>query len=478
MFSTITVGLLVVLALVSLRSITISHASAVQIARADLDALSDATAIQGLFYQRGFASMYFLTGDESRLNELDRASANFEQWLADVTRGAAEPATQRKAEELAAAYRLYDEQRDRAIVLYRTGRRDEAIGELRSNSQGRARALAAELLLIRRHAVEARLDEAEHAWHQALFLVGLAIAIGLASAALAGFLLARRVARPLYELVLRAESAAGGARVEVNTTDEIAALSEHVTRLAARIEESSAALAEQRARLSQAEKMTALGEMATAVAHEVLNPLTGVKAAMQQLAREEPSPHLAETVVAVDAEIGRVETMARRLVRFARPVRPSVRTVELEELVPRVLQAARAESEARQARIDVLLGASRSVAADPDLLLQVLINLTVNACQAIDAEGRVTISARSDGAWSVIEVRDDGRGIAPEVADRLFQPFTTTRRDGHGLGLALSQNIALAHGGRLEVRPNAPARGVTFALWLPVGSRAAEAAGT
>lgn len=77
---------------------------------------------------------------------------------------------------------------------------------------------------------------------------------------------------------------------------------------------------------------------------------------------------------------------------------------------------------------------------------------------------------KQSGSWTVIEVIDDGPGIAPDVAARLFTPFVTTKQDGHGLGLALCQNIALAHGGRVEGRGNAPGPGATFSIFLPRAS--------
>jgi signal transduction histidine kinase len=140
-----------------------------------------------------------------------------------------------------------------------------------------------------------------------------------------------------------------------------------------------------------------------------------------------------------------------------------------------VVDATRPDADARKVRVEPVLDGVRRVEADPELLVQVLVNLTVNACQATperkSAAGAVVrISARREGAWRIIEVEDEGSGIAPEVAGRLFTPFVTTRREGHGLGLAVSQNIALAHGGRIEVRSNAPDRGSTFSLFLPEAS--------
>jgi signal transduction histidine kinase len=315
------------------------------------------------------------------------------------------------------------------------------------------RDLALRLIRVRRDEVTARLAQANAAWWNAL--VGLAVAVTLAviGALGGGYLLARRVARPIYDLVLRAESA-GGARGQVTADDEIGALSAHVTLLAQR--------------MVQAEKMSALGEMATAVAHEVLNPLTGVKTALQLLGRTTPTREVTETVTAVDAEIRRVEEMARRLMSFARPATPQPRRIRLDEILPPVLRATQAEADARRLRVVPALNGLPELTADPDLLTQVLINLTINACQATPGGGAdVEITARREPGWRIVEVIDRGTGISPDVAGRLFAPFNSNKPEGHGLGLAVSQNIALAHGGRIESQANAPGPGTTFAVWLP-----------
>ncbi len=476
-FSGSMVAALIAIALVAVRAIAINHRTAIAVAGADLDALSDAAALQGLLYQKGFVAEYFLTGDQRWLDELQRATPEFDRWLANITRAARTPESARAATDLAAEYGRYDADRSRAIAEYKAGDHSGATQALVADTARAAhlRELANHLIHVRRDEVAGELAAAEAAWRHALWVLAAAVVLAILAATAIGYLLARRVARPLYELVLRAESAAGGARVEVDAGDEIGALSEHVTRLARQIESSSAELAAQRARLVQAEKMSALGEMATAVAHEVLNPLTGVKTAMQLLARENPSPDVRETAASVDAEIRRIEGIARRLVSFARPLAPSVQRVDLDEIVERVILATRVEAGASRARVERRLDGVRALDADPDLLTQLLVNLAANACQASPEGGAVRISARREGSWSVIDVADEGPGIAAEIADRLFTPFATTRRDGHGLGLAVSQNIAVAHGGRIEARSE-PGRGATFSVWLPESRQSVGAA--
>ncbi len=456
-FSAVTFAALIAVALAAVRAIEVSHRAATEAARADLVALEDAHELQNLLYQKGFVAQYFLTGDTHWLDELHSASSAFEDWLTRVTRDARTDEAARAAAQLASEYGRYAADRARAVAVFQNGDHGAATQMLVENTEHAAkmRELAGALIKVRRDQVTARISDGERVWRHALWGLSAAVLLAMLGAALVGYTLARQITRPLYELVMRAESAAGGARLEVTAEDEIGALAQHVTHLANR--------------LTQAEKMSALGEMAAAVAHEVLNPLTGVKTALQLLRRNNNSPEVVETVAAVDLEIRRVESMARRLMSFSRPLQAQKQPCDLADVLDQVTRASRAEAEAHGVTIEPALDGVRALDADPDLLVQVLVNLTVNACQAMPSGGRVVLRARREAGWLAIEVCDEGEGLAREVTARLFTPFVTTRRDGHGLGLAISQNIALAHGGRLEARPNSPERGTTFSLWLPEG---------
>jgi signal transduction histidine kinase len=310
----------------------------------------------------------------------------------------------------------------------------------------------------------------------ARLLVGTALA-GAAASLLVGFLWARRITKPMYELQVQVESAAERTRIQVRSDKgELDGLGDQVAALIGKLEETDAALAEHRRRLIQSEKLSAIGELAAKLAHEVLNPLAGMKAAVQLLARSQPPrPERAqETAQALSAEIARVEELLSRLLDFARPLSPRVQVTAVGDLLAAAADAARPTL----ARHGATLERSEEPAlppleVDPLLIVQALTNLLSNAAQAAPG-GAVELAARREVVLGrdevAIRVADRGPGLSPDNAKTLFHPFFTTKPDGHGLGLAVSQNIAVEHGGRIVARNRPPADGpgAIFELQLPM----------
>lgn len=453
-FSLTTALAMLGIALVSVRWLAVEYRTATASAHADLSALEDAGALQGLLYQKGLAAGFFLTRDERWLEELEHARPKFEGWLTHLTREARTDEAARAVSALVAEYGRYDADRARSIERFRAGDQTGAVSLLASSIEraGTLRELADRLIDVRRSEVRDRMRTAESEWRHAILALAGTILLAIGGAGASGYFLARRIARPLDDLLRRVRSTAPHAD---DDDDEIGALSAHVNRLARQI--------------AQAEKMSALGEVAAAVAHEVLNPLTGVKTALQVLARDPSGSDVAETVAAVDAEIRRVEGVARRLVSYARPLQPSLRICSLEEVLNSAVLATRHDAVLRGVHVESPRERIPMIEADPDLLVQVFVNLLVNACQASFEGGPIRLAVRREQGSVVIDVADEGAGLVPEVRDHLFTPFVTTKPDGHGLGLAVSQNIALAHAGRIEARPNLP-RGTVFSVWLPEAS--------
>jgi signal transduction histidine kinase len=447
-------------------------------------ALIDDTAAMSAFqYQKGLVAEYLLSGDPRHLAELDASRPAFESWLLRSHERVGGPASTRLLDEIQRVYREYDGARRRAVELYQQGRADDAKAEVQGND-ARTRALWAlfrEFGQVARADAEASLAEAKHQVARlGRILVGTSLAGAIASL-LVGFLWARKITKPIYELGVRVESAAERTRIKVAPGRAgLDLIGEQVTALVAKLEETDAALAEHRRRLVQSEKLSAIGELAAKLAHEILNPLAGIKAAVQLLARQaRATPGGAanvETCEALDREVGRVEGLVRRLMSFARPLSPRVELCSIDGIIDSALAATRPLLRDLKADVDRRSDPGLPpIEADPALLTQVLVNLLTNAAQAMAPAGgpielevrRAVVLGREEVA---IQVSDRGPGLRDDVVPDLFKPFFTTKPEGHGLGLAVSQNIVLEHGGKIvgANRRREEGGGATFEVQLPL----------
>ncbi|MCS0495941.1 ATP-binding protein [Ancylobacter sp. MQZ15Z-1] len=241
------------------------------------------------------------------------------------------------------------------------------------------------------------------------------------------------------------------------------------------------ALHQTRTQLTHVTRITTLGELTASIAHEINQPLAAVvtngAACLRWLDR--PEPDIGEAKASVERMISngrRASDVVARLRALARRSEPQHTPLDVNEVVEEMLQLL--ERELAQHRIALELAFDRhvpAVAGDRVQLQQVLINLSLNAMQAMDAvppRGRrlgIVTRAEQDeeGRAVVIEVRDRGPGIAPENLPKLFNAFYSTKQDGMGMGLSISRSIIEAHGGRIAAAPNETG-GMTFAVRLPV----------
>ncbi len=221
--------------------------------------------------------------------------------------------------------------------------------------------------------------------------------------------------------------------------------------------------------LVQTEKLAATGRLAASLAHEINNPLQAIHNSLQlmlsfQLEAEEQHEylHIAEE------EIERLMGLVASILEFARPPQQEMRTTDLNEIVERVLALAGKYLQHRRITVqhDLGSGLPRLLAA-PDELEQVFINLVLNAVDAMPEGGVLRITSRlaQDGRLAVT-FSDTGHGIAPELLDRIFEPFFSTRDGGTGLGLTVSYNVVQRHGGEITVQSTV-GEGTTFTVWLP-----------
>jgi nitrogen fixation/metabolism regulation signal transduction histidine kinase len=284
-------------------------------------------------------------------------------------------------------------------------------------------------------------------------------------------LLARGPVRRIQELAAEARKVASGeARpVRVRGGGEIAELAQSFDKM---LEDLDA----MRRRLAATTRVAAWREVARRVAHEVKNPLAPIRAAVETLrrlrSRNDPEfdKYFDEATRTVLDEVHRISNIVTEFTRFARLPPPKPTDVDLMELARQVV---RLHEAATRAKMHVVVERVPPVVrADRDQIVQVLTNLLQNALDAVKPQGEdgsVRVAIGTEGRTAVtVTVSDNGPGIAPEIAARLFEPYATTKRHGTGLGLAIAQRIAIEHNGELSYVPSKQGQGAAFRLVLPI----------
>lgn len=204
-------------------------------------------------------------------------------------------------------------------------------------------------------------------------------------------------------------------------------------------------------RANRLEKLAAVAELAAGAAHEIRNPLTAIRGFMQLL-QAQGREGQGEYFQIVLNEIDRIDSIIRDLLLLARPSRMQPVATDLSAVVDEVLLLHQAELERQSIAVDRLIDSGAPARLDSKMLRQLLLNLIINAVQAMPFGGRLSIIiTRVDSEEIILQVADTGVGIAPENMKRLFDPFFTTKEEGTGLGLALCHSIVQAHGGHIEV---------------------------
>jgi len=356
-------------------------------------------------------------------------------------------------------------------------------------------------------AIHVRGDELAHeaqsirrrAW---IVTVALSAAVVLAGA-LAATIIAGRISRPIRDLLLGIRRVMGGdwtSQVPTEPRGEIgelalafnamvhevrehrATLEEHNRTLEERVRERTEELRQKEQALVQSEKLASLGLLAAGVAHELNNPLTSIVMNTNLMLEDvEAGSAFHKELSKIDADAGRCRRIIEDLRAFARVRQVERVPGEVQTVVDEALASAARDLDQRGVLVQRELAPDLPrVTWDPARMVQVLINLLVNAAHATDGQGRVVIRARREQAWLTLEVEDDGVGIPAADRTRIFDPFFTTKPDGTGLGLSISHGIVNEHGGRIEVESAtredaAPGgrTGTTMRIFLPIGGVAA-----
>jgi signal transduction histidine kinase len=234
---------------------------------------------------------------------------------------------------------------------------------------------------------------------------------------------------------------------------------------------------EERERLR--DRLAAVGEMAAVIAHEVKNPLAGIEVMAGVLRRKIPAAPDAQAVLSdIINEAKMANAIVQEVLDFVRPIRLQVERTAIADAIQGAIHLA--DTKARRGDIDVRIQLADGlplIQGDQHQLMQLFTNLLMNAYEAMDGSGRITITGErmrlengAEGLDAVlVEVTDDGPGMTADVSEKVFAPFFSTKAQGSGLGLAIVRKIVDAHDGRIDLRTKS-GQGTTIRLTLPVSS--------
>ena len=256
--------------------------------------------------------------------------------------------------------------------------------------------------------------------------------------------------------------------------DEVKALSRRFENLIQDVDQTRSKLELSQEHLQQAEKLALVGKLAAGVAHSVRNPLTSVKMRLFSMERTLAlSTSQKEDFEVISEEIRHIDTIVGNFLEFSRPPKLKMQKISPSDSVDMALQLLKHRLESYDVKVDLIREKRLpEIQADPDQFKEALVNLMVNACDAMVNGGHVVIREtlqilEQEGPVMIIEMSDNGPGVAQSIQEKLFQPFFSTKEEGTGLGLSIAQRIVEEHGGWLELE-SIEGKGATFRIQIPL----------
>jgi len=237
-----------------------------------------------------------------------------------------------------------------------------------------------------------------------------------------------------------------------------------------KIQRTTADLRKTEAQLIRSEKLAALGQLAAGIAHEIRNPLTSINILIHSL-RDKPSDEerRQEDLRVIEEEIRRINEIVDQFLRFAKPAPPLLQQADVLSLFEETLQLLKPQIEKHRISVEKEFPSLPPTVLDREQMKQVILNLLLNALQAMPGGGRLRLSGQvlEDNRWIQLSIQDTGVGILPEDMNKLFDPFFSTKEGGVGLGLSIAHRILDQHRGKIQAE-STPGRGTLFTLWLPI----------
>jgi signal transduction histidine kinase len=443
------------------------------IVHSHVEAFQAAEMLQtALCSQKGFVSYYLLDGNPEWLEKLREQRQVFKEKLQDARSFITNEEQRGLLDKIESENSSYVAAKDRVISLYQSGDKNAGARlhtEVRNHFM-RINDLCRELkksytLYLEKTLVRTR-TEALHLTVTA----GTAIILVIIFALLLAFTLVHHILGPLRRLAYETNRESG-----LNGEDnEVKALSRSVRGLIEDFDFAHSELERSRETLVQAEKMAMVGRLAAGMAHSIRNPLTSVKMRLFSLKRSlDLTRDQQEDFDVIYEEIRHTDTIVQNFLEFSRPPKLKIQTINPSEIVDFAVQLIGHRIESYGVKLDIKRhSVMPAVAADPEQIKEVIVNIIINACEAMQGGGRILITEErvldeKTGDSVSIHIEDNGPGISLKNQEKILQPFFTTKEEGTGLGLSIAARIVEEHKGRLTFKSK-ESEGTTFTIVLPV----------
>jgi signal transduction histidine kinase len=429
---------------------------------------------------------FLITGDRKYLARVPELQSQIEHWLGEAERWGITVDEQRwMARVRRGNRRFWDElaripaQAPNAAATDRVRRLidDVLVGEMLEPAHA--------YLDFNEDEVKDAIDKNQAFADQLVYILLVVGTCGSAAGLLAGVGFARGLSRSLVQLSVLIRDTAGRLDVRVEpilvSGMNLGGLESMLRLIAERVGAMVERLQQREQEAMRAEQLAAVGQLAAGMAHELRNPLTSMKILVQGALAAPSADDDGEgesgralsgrDLVVLEEEITRLERLLQSFLDFARPPKPEKRVMDVRPLVEQTIAFVAARAAAVSSTIDcVAPPVPLCVAVDPAQFRQVLLNLMVNALDAMPGGGTVDVRlhSESDGVLA-LDVADRGGGLPPALGERIFEPFTTTKETGLGLGLSICKRVAAAHGGTLSAT-NRKGGGAVFTFRLPTAA--------
>ncbi len=421
--------------------------------------------------QKGFASYYLLDGNPNWLAQMEKYRHIFENKLKETQLLATSVEEKTVLEHITSEYNKYISAKDQVVEYYKSGDRENGL-----RLHERVREYFFEILkhseecktLFRKKTLNVKEQSLGHA-QKLRIVAGSAVLMILFLGVILTFRLLHDILEPIRRLALETDRHNG----TQSEGDEVKTLSRRVHNLQKTYTETQSELEKSREHLLQSEKLALVGKLAAGTSHSIRNPLTSVKMRLFSLGRSlKLDNNQKEDFDVISKEISHIDTIVQNFLEFSRPPRLKLQPVSPSDVVDQAIQLL----QHRLASYEVFIKIQRKeplppVQLDPEQLKEVIINIIINACEAMGLGGSIVIHEKIHGERGKIKstailISDNGPGIPDTIQSKIMEPFFTTKEEGTGLGLSIAARIVQEHGGRLDIESK-EGSGSTFIITLP-----------